>query len=567
MRRFLAHLVVISVLAPMCLLQAADNGPQGNGSQGNGPQANWPQGNGPQANWPQDNGPQANGPQANGPQANWPQGNGPNGNYVVQDQAAATKWSVARGENVRWVKTLPETGQSTVTIWGDRIFFTTLKPVQADAELGQDVVAWCCKASDGEVIWQRKIAAKYPLRLSGCFSDSSSPPPVTDGNHVCFFNASGTIACFDLDGKQLWSKESMAVGRAQPFLLDGAIVYILQSYMPENGHFGHNHKHAPLDQWTQLEAIEITSGKRRWLSKCGVGMGSVPVAHQLDGKPVILVGRGGGHSPPEKPDGISMIDASNGSTKWTLPLDDFMSTMTMNARANRALVFHKGEHLWVDMHKGTIEKRVSFVTDVPTCLRKGDGFAVEPVTLPGKKPRSIIQQSNVMVGDYHYFRSYTQPFLGRVHIETGRVEMLQLPLQFVPGKSAKEDSMLWSKDEIADRSDALKKGNNLSYHANFLNEVKNSRGFVVMGDKRSRGIGWGHYAASIPTAVGEHLYVPIMSGTVFVIRWNAEQLNEEAIVSINDLGPAGKSWTRASLSYSDGKLYAHTIRELICIGQ
>lgn len=58
-----------------------------------------------------------------------------------------------------------------------------------------------------------------------------------------------------------------------------------------------------------------------------------------------------------------------------------------------------------------------------------------------------------------------------------------------------------------------------------------------------------------------------MAGTVYVIGWNAETLDESAIVSINDLGPVGQSWNRASLSFSRGRLYAHTIREVICIGQ
>ena len=39
------------------------------------------------------------------------------------------------------------------------------------------------------------------------------------------------------------------------------------------------------------------------------------------------------------------------------------------------------------------------------------------------------------------------------------------------------------------------------------------------------------------------------------------------IVAINDLGPAGKSYSRASLSFANGKAYAHTIQELICIGK
>ena len=37
------------------------------------------------------------------------------------------------------------------------------------------------------------------------------------------------------------------------------------------------------------------------------------------------------------------------------------------------------------------------------------------------------------------------------------------------------------------------------------------------------------------------------------------------VVGINDLGPVGRSFNRASISYAGGRLYAHTIRELICI--
>lgn len=39
------------------------------------------------------------------------------------------------------------------------------------------------------------------------------------------------------------------------------------------------------------------------------------------------------------------------------------------------------------------------------------------------------------------------------------------------------------------------------------------------------------------------------------------------IAAINDLGPAGQSYTRASLSFANGHAFAHTIRELICIGK
>ena len=88
-----------------------------------------------------------------------------------------------------------------------------------------------------------------------------------------------------------------------------------------------------------------------------------------------------------------------------------------------------------------------------------------------------------------------------------------------------------------------------------------------MGDKRSVGNGWGHIAAPTISVAGENLYIPVMNGTVYVVKWNAPVLDEDAIVAINDLGPAGKSWTRASLSFDGEHVFAHTIGELICIGQ
>ena len=50
-----------------------------------------------------------------------------------------------------------------------------------------------------------------------------------------------------------------------------------------------------------------------------------------------------------------------------------------------------------------------------------------------------------------------------------------------------------------------------------------------------------------------------------MIDWNVESLDHHAVVDINDLGLAGEAYHRASLSIVDGRLFAHTIRELICI--
>ena len=509
--------------------------------------------------------------------ANWPQGTGPLARFSVPGEQVPTAWSVVRNQHIRWRKTLSETGQSTVITWGTRIFFTTMEDVSTDSQFGQNIVAYCCEAATGKTLWKRTIKATHPLRLSGCFSDSSAPPALTDGKHVVFFNASGTITCFDLDGKQQWSQTLMAVGRSQPFLLAGQVIFIHQTYMPdEKGHFSHEHKNAPVSKWTQIQALDLATGKLTWRSRCGANMGCLPLPHRLaSGRDVIFVGRGGGHSPPETPEGISMIDGHDGETIWTLPLPGFMSTMSYHCAGQHVLVFHNDKHLWVDTTTGKITRQVSFLKDISVRRHTNNGWETHVETLPApKKKRAIIQQSNVLVGKYHYFRSYTRPYLGRIQVDNGSVQYLQLPVQLKREPGDSRDQLLWDPSGMSPEVIArLKKSSRkppqtLPIHQWCFtpNEVKNSRGYVVMGDARSRGTGWGHHASQVPTASGKRLFVPVMNGTVYVIAAGAPTLDEHAILSINDLGPVGKSFNRASLSFSASAIFAHTIHEVICIG-
>ena len=273
----------------------------------------------------------------------------------------------------------------------------------------------------------------------------------------------------------------------------------------------------------------------------------------------------------EKPEGVSLVSAADGSTIWTLPLPGFMSTMTLNIHKNRALVFHGGDHLQVDLETGKIADSVSFIQEV-TVWRYQDGKYVKTTeTLPGgKKGRAIIQQSNLLVGDFHYFRSYTHNYLGRIHLNNRQVEFLELPTQLFRQPDA-DDQLIYSSQQAAPPPGKAKKKQGgpppIQFRALQHNDMRNSRGFVVMGDGRSQGNGWGHHATALMTSVGGRLYVPIMNGTVYVLQADADELNADALLVINDLGPAGQSWNRASLSYADGKLYAHTIRQLICIGE
>ena len=496
--------------------------------------------------------------------ADWPQAGGPGGDFVIK-QNAAINWSMVKDSNIRWQRTLPETGQSIPVIAAGKVFVTTLKPVKQDSELGRDIVAYCLSEETGKVIWTREIKGKHPLRLSGCFSDSSAPPAVCDGKRVVFTNASGGMTCFDLDGNIIWEKDYFTVGRTLPFMNNRNLIYTRQVYPPEpNGNFPHSYKDASKEMWTQLQALDMKTGEIVWTSECGVNMGNAVIPQtRTDGKRVAVVGRGGGHGPPEKPEGISMVDLANGKTLWTLPLVKFMSTQSYGLHGGKVHLFHGGEHLSVDEVTGEIVKRVSILKDVSVRGRKTDGQGyedrVEAIKDAGKG-RMITQTSNLLVGPWNYFRSYTLPYLGRVHVEKGTVEYLELPLQVRRGADG-ESEFLWHVRPEKKKDPQMKE------QVFVPNDMKNSRGLVVFGDKRSKGSGWGHVASAIPSVAGKHLYVPVMNGTVYVIRWDSETLSEKSVVAFNDLGPVGESYNRASLSFANGSAYAHTIKGVICIGR
>lgn len=497
----------------------------------------------------------------------WPQSTGPNLDFTVAGNPPVESWSASLDRNVAWRTTLPETGQSTPVVSGGRVFLTTMKPVEADSEIGSDIVAYCLSAVNGKILWQKEIPGEYPTKLSAPFSDASAPPAMADGKKVWFLNPTGRLVCFDFDGNEIWSREVRSVTRTQPILFEGKIIVHRQVYLPdEEGHFDHSHVDAPRNDWTQLQAIDAETGDQIWVSDCGVNMGCAPLLQNLnDGRPVIVVGRGGGHSPPEKPEGVSMISAETGETMWTLAMPGYMSTQTFPVVNDEALIFNGNEHLWVDAADGTIKRRVNLVKKVPVCRWIDGKRIIQREDLPDNKPRAITQGSNLQVGKYHFFRAYTRNYLGRIDLESGKVEYLELPLQVLrePGK---EERVLWNAEQRPSDLAMLenkKFKNNISYVSLRLNSMRDSRGFKVSGDGRDIGNGWGHTASPYATAMGNRLFVPILCGVVFVVDTEAEKWDESAVVAVDDLGALGEAYTRASVTTDGTRVYGRTIREVL----
>ena len=57
----------------------------------------------------------------------------------------------------------------------------------------------------------------------------------------------------------------------------------------------------------------------------------------------------------------------------------------------------------------------------------------------------------------------------------------------------------------------------------------------------------------------------MVTGTVHVIDTEIAELSPDALIATNDLGPGGETWTLATVTFANGRLYAHTMTEILCI--
>lgn len=122
---------------------------------------------------------------------NWPQWRGPLGTGVAEDGNYPVEFSAK--ENVAWKVELPGRGTSTPAVWGDQVFVTC-------GIEGEDGVV--CYGLDGKERWRKTLGQERPGKHAK--GTGSNPSPATDGEHLVVYFKSGTVACFDLSGEELW---------------------------------------------------------------------------------------------------------------------------------------------------------------------------------------------------------------------------------------------------------------------------------------------------------------------------------------------------------------------------
>jgi outer membrane protein assembly factor BamB len=131
---------------------------------------------------------------------NWPMWRGANGDGTCAESALPLKWSTT--ENVLWKVALPDRGNSTPVIWGDKLFLT-----QAIEKEGKRLLL-CFDKKTGKPLWDAGIIYREK-ELTHATNPYCAASPATDGERVIAFHASAGVFCYDMDGKELWKRTDL----------------------------------------------------------------------------------------------------------------------------------------------------------------------------------------------------------------------------------------------------------------------------------------------------------------------------------------------------------------------
>lgn len=165
---------------------------------------------------------------------NWPQWRGPHGNGVGEAFDLPSTWSP--NESIFWNIELPSWSGSSPIVWGDRVFVISPSKQEEIIEAvsgpgGAEILLFCISRKDGSVLWQYELDTGNEFRRK---HNSTSPSPVTDGNHVWATTGNGVVVSLDMDGNEIWKidlqkkygKFGMGFGYASsPLLHEGKLIY------------------------------------------------------------------------------------------------------------------------------------------------------------------------------------------------------------------------------------------------------------------------------------------------------------------------------------------------------
>lgn len=376
--------------------------------------------------------------------SNWPRWRGPNQDGHSDETGFPREWSA---DDVKWMTPLPGIGQSSPTIWGDRMFLT------AAIDRGAERIAFCVDTNTGDILWKTSLW-KGRAEESHLMNGWASSTCVTDGKHVwAFFGQGGGLFCLSMDGDIIWNRP---LGNfpgpwgtaASPILLDDMLIQNCDS--DENGYLLSVNKMTGKTVWkisrerqrgwstpilietadrremvvqghTGIRAYDPTDGKEFWRVTGTNGRGT-PTVTPADGLLYVVPGRGPATF-AVRPGGSGDVTASN--VVWSksrkgrdLPspivIGKYLLVMSMRGGILTCYDAKTGDQLWIERIGGNFtaspiayDGLVAFIDD------GGEVIVVEPADT-----FKLVSRCNLLTDDSEIFRASITPSGGNFFIRS-----------------------------------------------------------------------------------------------------------------------------------------------------
>ena len=203
----------------------------------------------------------------------WPQFRGPSGNGLAAEANFPLDWSSEK--NLAWTAELPGGGWSSPVVVADRLFLTTAVSEETGrpAGFGRGVAQMgrfsqasapknpvsfelhCLSLVDGKQLWKKVVDNRKPpfkIHPSNTYATES---PATDGQRIfVYFGGIGVVACFDLEGNEVWKRDLGAFptgngfGSGSSLAIDGQRLFI----------------QCDNDEQSFLTALDTATGNELW---------------------------------------------------------------------------------------------------------------------------------------------------------------------------------------------------------------------------------------------------------------------------------------------------------------
>ncbi len=134
---------------------------------------------------------------------NWHRFRGPEGAGVSADANMPDDWDGKSGRGIVWKARVPLAGNNSPVVWADRVFLSG-----GDAN---DLGVFCFDAKSGGLLWSGEVERTRPRPGEEPFevmedTGYAASSVATNGRYVFAIFVTGDVACFDFEGRNLWTK-------------------------------------------------------------------------------------------------------------------------------------------------------------------------------------------------------------------------------------------------------------------------------------------------------------------------------------------------------------------------